>query len=126
MDASTPQLQSGRLTTRPKRPLWRRKRMLTVALPAGVLTFLVAIAPPLPGSATRAGAPLLTRADGQPFRYLPDKSTYALDFDPRVVQVDLLEGWDREQEAYTDRQALAFFSGPMYERHVDADGREIT
>jgi hypothetical protein len=100
--------------------------MLTVALPAGVLTFLVAIAPPLPGSATRAGAPLLTRADGQPFRYLPDKSAYALDFDPRAVQVDLLEGWDREQEAYTDRQALAFFSGPMYERHVDADGREIT
>ena len=100
--------------------------MLTVALPAGVLTFLVAIAPPLPGSATRAGAPLLTRADGQPFRYLPDKSAYALDFDPRAVQIDLLEGWDREQEAYADRQALAFFSGPMYERHVDAGGREIT
>ncbi|WP_254929350.1 hypothetical protein [Cyanobium sp. T1B-Tous] len=100
--------------------------MLTVALPAGVLTFLVAIAPPLPGSGARTGAPLLTRADGQPFRYLPDKGAYALDFDPRAVQIDLLEGWDREQEAYADRQALAFFSGPMYERHVDASGREIT
>ena len=100
--------------------------MLTVALPAGMLTFLVAIAPPLPGSGARTGAPLLTRADGQPFRYLPDKGAYALDFDPRAVQIDLLEGWDREQEAYADRQALAFFSGPMYERHVDAGGREIT
>ncbi|MCP9807443.1 hypothetical protein KBY71_13075 [Cyanobium sp. T1B-Tous] len=95
-------------------------------MPAGVLTFLVAIAPPLPGSGARTGAPLLTRADGQPFRYLPDKGAYALDFDPRAVQIDLLEGWDREQEAYADRQALAFFSGPMYERHVDASGREIT
>jgi hypothetical protein len=84
--------------------------MLTVALPAGFLTFLVAIAPPLPGSGPGAGAPLLTRADGQPFRYLPDKGAYALDFDPRAVQIDLLEGWDREQEAYADSQALAFFS----------------
>jgi hypothetical protein len=100
--------------------------MLTVALPAGFLTFLVAIAPPLPESGPRAGAPLLTRADDQPFRYQPDDSTYALDFDPRAVQIDLLEGWDREQEAYADSQSLAFFSGPMYERHVDAGGREIT
>ena len=100
--------------------------MLTVALPAGFLTFLVAIAPPLPGSGPRAGAPILTRADDQPFRYQPDDSTYALDFDPRAVQIDLLEGWDREQEAYADSQSLAFFSGPMYERHVDAGGREIT
>ena len=97
-----------------------------VALPAGLFTFLVAIAPPVPGPGPRAGAPLLTRADGKPFRYLPDASTYALDFDPRAVQIDLLEGWDRERDAFADRTALAFFSGPMYERHVDEDGREIT
>ncbi len=96
-----------------------------VGLPVGVLTFLVAIAPPIP-EAPRAGAPLLTRADGQPFRYRPDSDTYALDFDPRQVQIDLFEGWDREQKAYADQDALAFVSGPMYERHVDAGGREIT
>ena len=96
-----------------------------VALPVGALAFLVAIAPPIP-EARRAGAPLLTRADGQPFRFLPDNDTYALDFDPRQVQIDLFEGWDREQEAYADPGALAFVSGPMYERHVEASGREIT
>ncbi|MDA0717994.1 MAG: hypothetical protein O2839_07260 [Cyanobacteria bacterium] len=92
----------------------------------GLITFLVAIAPPVPGPGPRAGAPLLTRADGKPFRYLPDDNFYALDFDSRAVQIELFEGWDREQEAFADRQALAFFSGPMYERHVDAGGREIT
>jgi hypothetical protein len=100
--------------------------MLTVAVPVGLLTFLVAIAPPIPSRDDRAGAPLLTRADGQPFRYLPDDSFHALDFDPRAVQIDLLEGWDREQEAFADRQALAFISGPMYERHIDDGGREMT
>lgn len=93
-------------------------------MPTGFLSFLVAIAPPLPEP--KAGAPLLTRADGQPFRYLANDSVYALDFDPRKVQLQLFEGWDREQAAFADRQALAFFSGPMYERHVDEGGREIT
>ena len=101
------------------------KRAWLIGLPVGLCSFLVAIAPPIP-EAPRAGAPLLTRADGQPFRYLPDNDTYALDFDPRLVQIDLLEGWDREREAYADRSALAFVSGPMYERHVEAGGREIT
>ncbi len=96
-----------------------------VALPVGLLTFLVAIAPPIP-EPKRSGAPLLTRADRQPFRYLPDREAYALDFDPRYVQLDLFEGWDREQQAYGDTNALAFVSGPMYERHVDAGGREVT
>ncbi|MCS5705160.1 hypothetical protein NZK27_03040 [Synechococcus sp. FGCU-3] len=113
------------LTRRPPRPLWQIKRAWLIGLPVGVLTFLLAIAPPIP-EAQRAGAPLLTRADGQPFRYLPDNDTYALDFDPRQVQIDLFEGWDREQEAYADPGALAFVSGPMYERHVEAGGREIT
>ncbi|MBM5799383.1 MAG: hypothetical protein FJ077_00770 [Cyanobacteria bacterium K_DeepCast_35m_m2_023] len=70
-------------------------------------------------------ADLLIAADGQPFRQLNDDATYGLDFDPRKVRIDLFEGWDREQEAYADRGALAFVSGPMYERHIDA-GREIT
>jgi hypothetical protein len=96
-----------------------------IALPVGLITFLVAIAPPMP-ERPKAVAQLLTAADGQPFRYLADQEAYALDFDPRQVGIDLLEGWDREQEAYADSSALAFVSGPMYERHVDAQGRELT
>ena len=62
----------------------------------------------------------------RPFRYLAEAEVYALDFDPRLVQLDLFEGWDREQEAFRDPTALAFVSGPMYERPTGADGREIT
>jgi hypothetical protein len=51
------------------------------------------------------------------FRYAPDAEAFSLDFDPRAVQFDLLEGWDKEQEAFNDGQALAFVSGPMYERY---------
>jgi len=91
----------------------------------GLLSALVAIAPPIPAPPRPAAPPLAATAD-QPFHYLPDRDSYALDFDPRQVRIDLLEGWDREQEAYGDRSALAFVSGPMYERHVDGRGREIT
>ena len=65
-------------------------------------------------------------AKGEAFRYLPNDEVYALDLDPRKVSIDLLEGWDREQDAYRDSAALAYVSGPMYERHVNASGREIT
>ncbi len=91
----------------------------------GTLAFLVAVAPPIPEDLSKAGAPLLTTADAQPFRYREDSEAFALDFDPREVRVDLFEGWDREQAAYADRGALGFVSGPMYERHADG-GREIT
>ena len=119
-------LDLRRLRRSAKRPVWKRKRSLIVAIPAGVLVFLVAIAPPLPEAKRQGGAPLVTAADGLPFRYLPDSETYALDFDPRSVKIDLLEGWDKEQQAFNDRSALAFFSGPMYERQVDALGKETT
>ena len=66
------------------------------------------------------------RRDGEPFRYIPDDEVYALDLDPRRVRFGLLEGWDREQDAFEDIAALAYVSGPMYERHVDNGGREIT
>jgi hypothetical protein len=89
----------------------------------------VAIAPPLPeGEPTKTGSSRLIPAGSQsePFRYLPDEDVYALDFDPRKVRIGLLEGWDREQEAFSDPSALAYVSGPMYERHVNSLGREIT
>ncbi|MEB3199605.1 MAG: hypothetical protein VKK62_03625 [Synechococcaceae cyanobacterium] len=65
-------------------------------------------------------------ADDRGFRYLEAQDAYVLELDPRRVGFGLLEGWDREQQAYDDRSALAFVSGPMYERHVDAGGREQT
>ena len=91
----------------------------------GTLAFLVAIAPPMPEQRSPRASDLLIAADGQPFRQQSDTEAYALDFDPRKVRIDLFEGWDREQDAFADRDALAFISGPMYERHVDA-GREVT
>jgi hypothetical protein len=107
------------------RPLWQRKRWLTVGLPVGALAFLVAIAPPLPPAPRSSSADVL-RADDTTFRYRQDDQVYALDFDPRRVQFDLLEGWDREQEAFNDSAALGYVSGPMYERHVNDSGQEIT
>ena len=51
---------------------------------------------------------------------------YAIDFDPRKVRVGLLEGWDREDEAFQDTAALAYVTGPMYERHLEPSGQEVT
>ena len=62
-------------------------------------------------------------SSGEAFRYLPNDEVYALDVDPRQVQLDLLEGWDREQDAFEDSAALAYVSGPMYERHVNDNGQ---
>jgi len=83
----------------------------------------VAIAPPLPdGRAPVSSTDTPTRAEPSgeaagPFRYAPDTEAFSFDIDPRAVQFDLLEGWDREQEAFADSGALAFVSGPMYERY---------
>ena len=112
--------------SRLKRPHYQRKRWLAIAIPLGTLVALVAIAPPLPprpspNSQKQQASPL-----GKPFRYLPDGDVFALDFDPRKVRIGLLEGWDREQEAYRDPTALAYVSGPMYERHVNSNGQETT
>ncbi len=110
------------------RPWWRRKRWLSIGVPIGTLALLVAIAPPLPESrrpAPQAETPVASTGR-DPFRYAPDDQVFAFDIDPRRVRFDLLEGWDREQEAYNDSAALAYISGPMYERHVNNSGQEIT
>lgn len=91
---------------------------------------LVAIAPPLPPPTPVSSSPApseqaLTES-GAPFRYQPNTSAFLLDFDPRKVQFELYEGWDREAQAYADTTALAFVSGPMYERHREASGVERT
>ena len=112
-------------TPRDPRPLWQRKRWLSIGLPLGALAFLVALAPPLPQTPSRGGSDVVSASEST-FRYRPDDQVFALDFDPRRVQFDLLEGWDREQEAFNDSSALAYVSGPMYERHVTNNGQEIT
>ncbi|MFL0737271.1 MAG: hypothetical protein AB8A49_01125 [Prochlorococcus sp.] len=99
-----------------------------MALPITVFAGLVALAPETP----QRIRPIQSGADDSraelpsPFRYIPNDEVYALDFDPRSVKFGLLEGWDREQEAFHDSAALAYVSGPMYERHVDDGSKEVT
>ena len=94
-------------------------------MPVGAVAFLVAIAPPLPES-RRPEPTAAVSSSTSLFRYRPDDQVFALDFDPRKVRLDLFEGWDREQDAFNDSAALAYVSGPMYERHVNNSGQEIT
>ena len=113
----------------PKRSKLWRKRWLIVVIPITVFTGLIALAPGIPEKmeiATELES--IETADSVlgPFAYQPDDEVYALDFDPRSVRLGLLEGWDREQDAFEDTAALAYVSGPMYERHIDEFGQEIT
>ena len=104
-----------------------RKRWLLIGLPTAALLGLMAIAPPIPEPRGAGGQGTGFEASSTDrFRTHIDAEAYALDFDPRAVKISLFEGWDREQDAFNDTSALAFVSGPMYERHVDADGRETT
>ena len=98
-----------------------------LGIPFGIFACLVAIAPSTPESSAvdSVNEPVL-RSAGDSFSYREASESFVLDFDPRRVQVDLFEGWDREREAFSDSGALAFVSGPMYERHVTSGGQEIT
>ena len=99
-----------------------------IGLPLAALTFLVAIAPNSNRRTTTPaaqGSLVGMNASNESFQYLPDQEVFALNFDPRKVSFGMLEGWDREQEAYSDTKALAFVSGPMYERYNDP-GQEVT
>jgi len=118
----------GRRSKHQNKPLLRRKRLWVVALPLLTFAGLVALAPQAPGpgdQASLSGFENLGEAGGT-FRYMPDDEVYALDFDPRKVRVGLLEGWDREDDAFQDTAALAYVTGPMYERHLEDGGREVT
>jgi hypothetical protein len=124
---SEPSPSSKRRRNHLKTPPLKRKLSWigwsAVGIPLAALTFLVAIAPP---STRRTQAPLSSvSAPSESFQYLPDRDVFALNFDPRKVSFGMLEGWDREQEAYNDNRALAFVSGPMYERYND-NGQEVT
>ena len=108
--------------------LWR-KRWLIVVIPITVFTGLIALAPGIPEKSkisTELEPIDNANSVSGPFLYQPDDEVYALDFDPRDVRLGLFEGWDREQEAFEDTAAFAYVSGPMYERHIDEFGQEIT
>ena len=112
-----------------RRGIRLRKRWMVLVSPLLVLGGLIALAPDAPQQNQVAEDPVSmpeARREGEPFQYIPDDEVYALDLDPRRVRFGLLEGWDREQDAFEDIAALAYVSGPMYERHVDNGGREIT
>ena len=126
-EGQAPKRRTGRRPKRRKRPLLRRKRVL-LGLPLLTFAGLVALAPgsPLPGdTGAQVSYDNLGEAGGT-FRYLPDDEVYAIDFDPRKVRVGLLEGWDREDDAFQDTAALAYVTGPMYERHLEPGGQEVT
>ena len=121
---------TGKERRRPQRRrkgLGLRKRWLVLGFPLAVFAGLLALAPrtPEPDVTPRTDKEIEGDALGT-FRYQPDDEVYALDFDPRKVRLGLLEGWDREQDAFEDSAALAYVSGPMYERHIDNGGQEIT
>ena len=113
---------------RRQRPLLLRKRLLLVGFPLLTFAALVVLAPGSPDPSNRATRPGYTNLGeaGGTFRYVPDDEVYAVDFDPRKVRIGLLEGWDREDDAFKDTAALAYVSGPMYERHLEAGGQEVT
>ncbi|WP_370586668.1 hypothetical protein [Synechococcus sp. SYN20] len=123
--------QKKRLKPKPvpqRSSLWRN-RWLIVVIPITVFMGLIALAPRTPekGEISTEPKPIDTaNSVAGPFSYQPDDEVYALDFDPRDVRLGLLEGWDREQDAFEDTAALAYVSGPMYERHIDEFGQEIT
>ena len=104
-----------------------QKHLLLFALPIVVFAGLISLAPMAPDRpenerTDQAGSTNRSRA-GKPFNYIPDEEVFALELDPRRVRFGLLEGWDREDDAFEDISALAYVSGPMYERHVDAAGQ---
>ena len=98
-----------------------------VGLSAVMVGALIALAPNLtdreetwqsqdpPGQSPAVAGPLRVVLEGEHF--------YQLDLDPRQVEFGLLRGWDREEEAFADPDALAFISGPMYERYYWPDPR---
>ena len=111
-----------------RRPFLLRKRLLLLGLPLVTIAGLVALAPnsPAPQQSRPTASFDNLGAAGGTFRYRPDDEVYAFDIDPRKVRFGILEGWDREQDAYQDTAALAYVTGPMYERHIEASGKEVT
>ena len=99
----------------------------TVGAAAVTVGALIALAPTVTdrGEAWRSPDRLQQGpAVAEPVRVaLEGEHFYQLDLDPRQVEFSLLRGWDREQEAFADPDALAFVSGPMYERYYRPDPR---
>ena len=98
-----------------------------VGVSAVTVSALIALAPTLTDSGETwqsQGQPPQDPAVVEPLRVTLDgEHFYQMDLDPQQVEFGLLRGWDREQEAFADPDALAFISGPMYERYYWPDPR---
>jgi len=103
--------------------LWPLMGLLGV--PIISIGVLIAMAPPLPDGENTGQTQDQSQqipAVTEPFRVALDgEHFYQMDLDPRQVDFGLLRGWDREAEAFADPDALAFISGPMYERYYRPD-----
>ena len=127
---TTPRPNQRNVKSTKTRSWWERKRVWLLTSPVLIFAALVVLAPSVPESNERQQQLSASRtpstANRSAFHYIPDDEVYALELDPRKVRFGLLEGWDREQDAFEDSTAYAFVSGPMYERHIDIGGQEIT
>ncbi len=77
----------------------------------------VAVAATLePNADQPSNYPLAALEDqAKPFHYAKQDNAFLAIAAPRRLTLDALEGWDREDEAYKDKQAYLYISGPMYE-----------
>ena len=101
--------------------------LVPAATLAGITVFMLRVQE-TPSFSRKAVGELRTasgRATRESFQYTPDREVYAFDFDPHHVRIDLLEGWGREQDAYRDTSALAYVSGPRYEKRIDNSNQYI-
>jgi hypothetical protein len=87
-------------------------KVLAISMPAKV-----AFAASAPHSlSVRKDYPLAQYETGSMlFRFIRQPEAFLAIASPKTLTMAVLEGWDREQEAFGDRQALLYISGPMYE-----------
>jgi len=61
-------------------------------------------------------------------RVMDDKGVLIAEINPRSVRLDLARGWDVEQAAFLDENALLYFTGPFFEEqkgHNNYEARAI-
>lgn len=71
---------------------------------------------------------LSLRNDEPGIRIMEDKGVLVAKINPRSVRMDLARGWDQEQVAFQDSNALLYFTGPFFEEQRggnDYDARAI-
>lgn len=78
---------------------------------AAIYARLVPLAPDVVG-------PLISHEEGM--KVVEDRGVLVAIMDPRSIRLDLAKGWDREENAFRDKKALLYFTGPFFE---EEDGK---